>query len=796
MHNCIARPFGWEVKIGCAQGNSTEKWRLVTAKCVANPGVGGTITKSSKAMNKISRELSSLIKLGTVKRFWVLILLTLAIRLPADPLSNWSWRFPSPQGNILLGVTYGGEQFVAVGDNGTIIASGDGYHWTNQSSGISTPLRAIAYAQGEFAAVGDGGVILVSSNAVNWQQIPQLTSNTLRAVAGANAQPGVGFSQFLAVGDSGTAVVGNYNTNWSLTASGTSNSLYGVTWGELGYYTVVGADGTVIEINNTRAYLVPPSGVGTSNFLYAVATDGNRQYVAGGELYGNSIYMNPGPDEILYSEPGRADRMWTNENWANGVGSLSPYQTLWYLSEFFIMTGFAHGPNGFAGVGYTGQGLEYHPAVVMNSTSGSSWIELSSTTCEDGLNAVTYGNGLYVAVGDFGSIVVSTDTTNWTAVTPDRRGCMVAMACNSTLCSASAETVWYSWGFPDFSTIVSTNGLDWTVSGYGPIFYSDNFPGFASITSLAGSSSNFVGVCSAGAVTTSDGVNWITNAIANSALNGVNYANGQYFAVGNSGGIYSSANGLDWSDCSINSSGALYATAFGNGIYLTAGTVVASSQNGVTWTLASTNPPAVVSKLVFGDGLFVGASYSGKILCSSNGITWQTRFTEPSGEAFSGLAFSGGTFLAISGRSGTTFESSDGLHWQPTGSTLPESALQYDGPDGGYESPLSLCEYYQAALPGCLSTVAAYKGTFLIGGPEGMMLQSGQLPPTVISSQSASNQFSFSYYAQPDLSYRIQGSTNLIQWTTTYSATGSGQPGTYSEPLAAGGGKYFRLVSP
>jgi hypothetical protein len=77
-----------------------------------------------------------------------------------------------------------------------------------------------------------------------------------------------------------------------------------------------------------------------------------------------------------------------------------------------------------------------------------------------------------------------------------------------------------------------------------------------------------------------------------------------------------------------------------------------------------------------------------------------------------------------------------------------------------------------------------------------MMLQSGQLPPTVISSQSASNQFSFSYYAQPDLSYRIQGSTNLIQWTTTYSATGSGQPGTYSEPLAAGGGKYFRLVSP
>ncbi len=77
-----------------------------------------------------------------------------------------------------------------------------------------------------------------------------------------------------------------------------------------------------------------------------------------------------------------------------------------------------------------------------------------------------------------------------------------------------------------------------------------------------------------------------------------------------------------------------------------------------------------------------------------------------------------------------------------------------------------------------------------------MMLQSGELPPTIISSQSASNQFSFSYYAQPDLPYRIEESTNLTQWTTAYSTAGSAQPGTYREPLAAGGSKYFRLVSP
>src|ERR1035441_2572637 len=37
----------WEVKIGCAQANSTEKRRFGTAKWLANPGGGGKITKTT-----------------------------------------------------------------------------------------------------------------------------------------------------------------------------------------------------------------------------------------------------------------------------------------------------------------------------------------------------------------------------------------------------------------------------------------------------------------------------------------------------------------------------------------------------------------------------------------------------------------------------------------------------------------------------------------------------------------------------------------------------------------------------
>src|SRR5439155_24794641 len=44
----------------------------------------------------------------------------------ADPLDTWTWRNPLPTGNYLNGITYGNDQFVVVGDLGTIVTSADG----------------------------------------------------------------------------------------------------------------------------------------------------------------------------------------------------------------------------------------------------------------------------------------------------------------------------------------------------------------------------------------------------------------------------------------------------------------------------------------------------------------------------------------------------------------------------------------------------------------------------------------------------------------------------------------------
>jgi trimeric autotransporter adhesin len=44
--------------------------------------------------------------------------------------TNWIWRNPLPSGNNISCITYGNDQFVAVGDYGTIMTSRDGVVWT------------------------------------------------------------------------------------------------------------------------------------------------------------------------------------------------------------------------------------------------------------------------------------------------------------------------------------------------------------------------------------------------------------------------------------------------------------------------------------------------------------------------------------------------------------------------------------------------------------------------------------------------------------------------------------------
>jgi hypothetical protein len=697
----------------------------------------------------------------------------------ADPLSQWTWRFPSPQGNTLRAVAYGGGQFVAVGDGGTIISSPDGYSWTNQTSGVSSFLHGVAYADGQYAAVGDGGLILISSNAAAWTPAATITTDALRGIAGNSGWRTNGVAQFLAVGDSGVALAGTNASNWSALPRLTSNTLNAVIWNGF-YFLVVGDQGMELFLAPDEFDVMPPLLVYTTNNLYAVAASGNGVVAAVGDLTPNPLAYTPyHTNRIIYSFD--LGTTWQPQQWIiDQYGN----PNLWQLSEYFILTGLTHGPNGFVGVGYTGYDLEYHPAVVMTSPTGTNWTELPASTSENPLNSVAWGNGLYVAVGDFGSIVVSTNSVNWHEVLPDRRGDIAVIACGTNLCIATASQAWYSWGFSDFSALVSTNGLNWTVSRT-----KSQLP---TITDLDCGGIQFVGVSGTSIFTTQDGYNWQGNSSFTNAFHGVKFANGQFLAVGDNGNIFSSVDGTNWNNRSIPTAASFSfnSVAYGNGLYVAGGTIAANSPDGITWTVCASNLPATLTRIVYGRGLFVATAYSGggynpggKILTSPDGVSWTIQFVEPNGEALSGIAYSGGLFVAISGFSGTIFQSTDGINWQPSAPALP----------------LGLYIYYQPNYPGSYTTVCARNGAFFIGGMEGVIFQSGNTwnPPSLSLPHSTPKRFTFAFNQQIDVPYRIQTSSNLLDWGDVYGGVGTGQTtnfnysATSNEPA-----KYFRIVSP
>src|SRR5439155_22775018 len=128
----------------------------------------------------------------------------------------WHLRVPATNGLPLVSVTYGGGQFVAVGDNGTVATSNDGANWQAQQSGTSAELDAVAFANGNFVAAGSPTNLFASSNGTNWLQ-----QNWVEIASVLGGLDAAGGRFFLLAPDRnyGTAIYTSDNgTNWSRSA--------------------------------------------------------------------------------------------------------------------------------------------------------------------------------------------------------------------------------------------------------------------------------------------------------------------------------------------------------------------------------------------------------------------------------------------------------------------------------------------------------------------------------------------------------------------------------------------------
>jgi len=186
----------------------------------------------------------------------------------ADPLNNWHWRNPLPNGNPinypyggdLDGIVFANGQFFAVGANGVEVTSPDGTNWTQWATATTNQLNDIIYANGQFVAAGNNGTIETSSSGTNWVLQNSGTTNALGNVAYGNGK-------YVAVG--GTIVISSSDAaTWSPEVSGIIGAAQ-VAGNSSGFVAVDGSANTYFSLDGltwtTNILTAPGNSYGSLN---------------------------------------------------------------------------------------------------------------------------------------------------------------------------------------------------------------------------------------------------------------------------------------------------------------------------------------------------------------------------------------------------------------------------------------------------------------------------------------------------------------------------------------------------
>lgn len=226
----------------------------------------------------------------------------------------------------------------------------------------------------------------------------------------------------------------------------------------------------------------------------------------------------------------------------------------------------------------------------------------------------------------------------------------------------------------------------------------DLFPAGNRLQSIAFGQGRFVAVGFSGTVVTSeDGINWTRQATpSQDDFYSVAFGNGQFVAVGPacgtascSGTIMTSPDGFQWV---VRPHGSkiwgLNAIAFGKGQFVAvcggATSFILTSTNGIDWVEHASGLQNNLTAVTFGGGQFVVGSDGGRILTSDDAVQWVERdfgtSADLAGLAFGGGQFAAGTFATPTGASGSTIRtSSDGVQWTERWASLPGQFVQLIG---------------------------------------------------------------------------------------------------------------------
>ncbi len=546
----------------------------------------------------------------------------------AKGLDEWQWRNLLPQGCILHDVCYANGAYVAVGECGAIISSTDKITWMKQVTNTVYNLRAIVYGNGIYVAVGENGTILTSSDMKSWVVQNSGTTVNLRGIVFGNGT-------FIVLGADGLVLTSSNGSSWQ---QKTNLGIYmlDAVWAQ-DKFIAVGDNGTIMTSTNGSTWTQRTSG--TPRDLYSI-TYGANGFVAVGRMGwvttsadGINWTARQLDSELIYGVAYGLGKYTAVALAAVFTSSNGSNWTKTALNADWDPKAVVGGANSFIAVGNWG--------LVICSTNGVDWTSLSSTCTYSELNSVAYAGNKFVAVGESGAVVYSLNGQSWTSANSNCSTTLKMIASNGQKCVAVGGS----------GTIISsTDGINWS-------------------TCSSNTASSLKAVCTD--------------------------QQGRFIAVGTNGCVLFSNDGASWTVCSSGTSNSLYGVAYGNGRYVAVGrdgTVVTSS-DGTAWQLGSSGTTQDLDSVAYGNASFIALG-SGNCFLSDDGQTWITS-SIPSSSTY--ITYANGTFMLV-GLGSSVYTSVEGGNWQ---SWLP------------YNANLALYgEAYGA-------------GSFIVVGDNGAILQSG-----------------------------------------------------------------------
>ena len=403
--------------------------------------------------------------------------------------STWVYKNSTVTSSI-NSICYGNSTWVAVGHAGKVITSADGNTWA--STTISQyNLYAVNYQLGQFVATGQHGKTYVSTDGLVWTRAltdafvatttdSQNTSYFLtswgdfyRYNNGAyELINNVGYdqtfsnmyyaqSQIVAITESGKIFTGGVS-GWTSQTSGITTALYGIFYDNVSgshKWIAVGAAGVILTSTDAITWTARTSGV--TDKLYDVT------------IYDTTTYIAVGENGQIITSPNAVT--WTSH--ASGTKDL--YSVTVANPSSGVFKAVAAGEDG----------------VTLYSNDSSTWNNQAYTVNDTNGNAVTVSriNKIawyswtnpsaqaiknYIAVGDDGLLMTTTDLITWTAQTTNTTGNILGLTINADeffFCAESGLTAGHSTNQTIWTTESQRYGTNAVVPDNMAVMYNGTY---------------------------------------------------------------------------------------------------------------------------------------------------------------------------------------------------------------------------------------------------------------------------------------------------------------------------------